>query len=763
MRCHLWIGLLGLLLTSLVASCSATRYVEDGSMLLSQVRIESDSLKNIGLEPRELINYIGQHPNQRLMGLFNWSLGLYNLSDLNSNSWLNRRLRSWGQPPVIYSEQEAEYGCTSLASALYNRGFLRAHVDYRLDTIAPKRIRLTYQLHPGDLYRIGQTDLHLADTTLLQYLAPSDTLALKLHFPSERYTSWLSPGKALAPEAMQMERQRLTHILRNRGHWDLRADQVHFDIDTLSGHEQCWVRTNIEAIHRPYRIGQVRLRHLGPMGQDTQMRHDRVGALEISTSAAHLVRPKVLARRVWIRPGNLYTQEANIRTSAALSDLGAVSYVDIQYHPDTLASVPTLICDITTTAERSKEFTADLVGTHSSGNLGTNASVSFGHNNLLGGSEEFRLLARIGYENLKHAAHDHLSYGVEASLSFPRPFLWVGRQTQHRPTKSRTDYRLSYDHQRRPEFTRDLLSASWSYAWQRFADAAARYSLKLLEVDYMRFSYIDQSFIGSLPTITRLLNYRDQFVVSSSAQMTYASRSDSRYAFSPWLHNLRLYAQSAGNMLYGLSTLLGGERDRFGAFSLMNINYAQFIRAELDYSGLYRFAGKHAIAYHGALAMVYPYGNSRILPVDLRYFSGGANSVRGWGVRGLGPGAMPERAGTSIFHQVGDIKLDLSSELRLRVARSWELAWFIDAGNIWTIYPYESQPQGEFRLDKFYKQIALASGVGLRWDFDFFLLRLDTGFKIYDPQAETSRNRWPIGRRSLRNIAAIHFAIGYPF
>lgn len=762
MQSHLGRCLGALLLVSMVWGCASTRYVEDGSMLLSAVHIEQDSLPSEVPPVSDLLNYVSQRPNHRLFGLFNWSLGIYNLNNIKSNSWLNRRLRRWGDPPVIFNRQEADYGRSSLSAALYNRGFLHAEATYRLDTIAPKKVRLTYQLHPGALYQIEQADMHVADSTLLPLLTPVDTLALKYRFPSERYTPWLTVGSPLAPEKMQLERRRLTQILRNRGYWSFREEYIHFDVDTLAGHQSAWLRTSIDGQHQPYRIGRVRLLHAGDGATDQRIDSTRLGGIDLLSARSHHIRPRVLARRIWIRPDSLYTEEADRRTYSALADLAAVGSINIQYRRDTLASVPTLDCDIVTTAERSKEFAVDLVGTHSSGNLGANASIAFGHNNLLGGAEEFKLLGRVGYENLSHAASDHLNYGLEASLSFPRPFISFGHSTKQRPLKASTDFSLSYDHQRRPEFTRDLLSASWGYSWRHFASPGFRYALKLVEVDYMRFGYINKEFIGSLPMITRLLNYRDQFVVSSSIQMTYSSANDYRYTSSRWLHNVRLYAQSAGNALYGMSALLRSRKDSYGAYSLMNINFAQFVKAELDYSGLFRLRGKNALAYHAALAMVYPYSNSRILPVDLRYFSGGANSLRGWGVRSLGPGAMPKSAGTSIFHQVGDIKLDLSTELRTRIAPAWELALFVDAGNIWTIYPYEGQPAGEFRLDRFYEQIALSSGLGLRWDFDFFLLRLDMGFKLHDPQADRGR-RWVVGRTPIRDLTAVHFAIGYPF
>lgn len=733
--------LLLFLLVYALSGCASTRYVPTGDMLLARVSIVSDTTEVDAevLPTNQLLNHLSQRPNRKLFGLFNWSLGIYNLSG-SGNTWLNRRLRRWGDAPVVFNAEEAERSATSLTAILYNKGYLDAHTTYTVDTISRRKVAVRYHLAPGRLFRVGRYEERIEQSMLDSLVHPLDTMALRKYFPTETYRTRLVKGSPLSTELMQQERRRLVQILRNRGYWGLNEGHMHFDVDTLPGHDSVWVQLRIDSLHQPYRIGNVTV---------TQLSNNRA------------ILPKVLNRRVWIRPGGLYTEEYTRRTYSALADLGAISSVGIQYTVDTVSAAPVLNCEITTTDEQSKEVVLDLIGTHSSGNLGANASVALVHNNLFGGAEYAKLLSRVGYERLGGAAQDHLNYGFEASLSLPRLLLPFA-SPKRRPTKATTDLSLGYDYQTRPEFSRDIFSASWGYSWVTFSYPALRYSLKAIEVDYMHFGYINEGFIGNLPSITRALNYRDQFVLGSSILVNYLSSLDYRLKHSRWVHNVRIFAQSAGNLLYGFSSLVGARRDELGAYSLMNINYAQFVKGEIDYSGLYKLEGKNALAYHAALAVLYPYGNSRVLPIDLRYFSGGGNSLRGWNARELGPGGMPYSVGRSIFQQVGDIKLDLSAELRTRISSSWELALFLDAGNIWTVYPYDNQPGGEFRWDSFYKQIALSTGLGVRWDFDLFLLRLDLGAKLYDPQAVEGR-RWAVGHYKPQDLFALHFALGYPF
>ena len=284
----------------------------------------------------------------------------------------------------------------------------------------------------------------------------------------------------------------------------------------------------------------------------------------------------------------------------------------------------------------------------------------------------------------------------------------------------------------------------------------------MLDLDFLHFVYVNESFRQSMPLITQILNYRDQFVLGASYLLRYNSLNDYRLSSSPWVHNLRLYLQSSGALLYGLSEALGRERDGYDSYKFFGTNFAQFIKGEFDYSGLRKLGEGNAVAYHLGLAIAVPYGNSQFVPVDLRYFAGGANSVRGWGARSLGPGSMPHSASRSIFDQVGDIRLELSAEYRMRILGPVQLALFADAGNIWTIRPYENQPKGDFKWRTFYKEIALATGLGLRWDFDYFVLRFDLGSKLYDPQVENNRP-WVITYQKLSDLVALHFGIGYPF
>jgi len=222
--------------------------------------------------------------------------------------------------------------------------------------------------------------------------------------------------------------------------------------------------------------------------------------------------------------------------------------------------------------------------------------------------------------------------------------------------------------------------------------------------------------------------------------------------------------ETAGNLLNTFSHLFNGQTNSEGQHTLFNIAYAQYVKGDFDYTHIHRIDVNHSLALHAGLGIAYPYGNSSILPFEKRYFSGGANSVRGWGVRKLGPGKFKGTGNAIDFiNRTGDVKIDLNVEWRMFLFWKFNGAVFVDAGNIWTLRNYADQEGGQFKLDEFYKQMAVAYGIGLRLNFDYFILRIDMGMKAINPAYETKEEHWAIIHPKLSRDFAFHFAVGLPF
>lgn len=249
-------------------------------------------------------------------------------------------------------------------------------------------------------------------------------------------------------------------------------------------------------------------------------------------------------------------------------------------------------------------------------------------------------------------------------------------------------------------------------------------------------------------------NYEDLFIMKAGVGLTY---KDGDRLF-------RASVETAGNLLSSMSRLLHFSQNKDGQRQLFNIAYAQYAKFDFEYTQLLRLDAYNTLAFHGLLGVAWPYGNSTVLPFEKRYFAGGANSVRGWSVRELGPGKYRGRDGRIDFiNQTGDIRLDLNVEYRTHLFWKFDGAAFIDAGNIWTLRDYPDQPGGQFKLDQFYKQIAASYGLGMRLNFGYFILRLDGAMKAINPVYDNSKEHYPIFHPQWGRDFAFHFAVGMPF
>ena len=313
--------------------------------------------------------------------------------------------------------------------------------------------------------------------------------------------------------------------------------------------------------------------------------------------------------------------------------------------------------------------------------------------------------------------------------------------------------------QNRPEFHRRVFSAAWRYRWEE-AHHNLSYRFDLLDLNYVSMPWISETFKrdylddeGNRNAILRY-NYEDLFIMKLGFGLSYNDGSDA----------VRANVESSGNLLNSLSHIAKFKTNSNGQNTLFGIAYAQYAKMDVDYTHLFKFDEHNTLAAHIGLGIAYPYGNSKILPFEKRYFSGGANSVRGWNVRGLGPGKFKGKDGRIDFiNQTGDMKLDFNLEYRTHMFWKLDGAVFVDAGNIWTLKEYADQPGGKFTFNEFYKQIAVAYGVGLRLNFDYFILRMDMGMKAINPAYESNAEHYALVHPNFSRDFAFHFAVGLPF
>lgn len=717
-------------------SCSTTKFVPDGKYLLTDVKIETDN-KNVNTSQME--QYINQKANTKWFSLFAVPLGTYNLSGRDSTKWINRILKRLGEEPVLFDTLKAEMSRKNLGTVMQNMGYL--HADVSLKTIAnDKKIKVIYTLHTGKPYFIGNIEYDIYDKNIAQILDMKN-----------ENNRGLKKGMIFSINNLENERKRITNILSDSGYYKFNKDYIIYEADST--------RTN-DSIDVNLKLMKFRANSKSP-----EKDHNRYYINKVNFTSADgdkiKLRRSVLSDNLAIKEGAPFCEHDLQTTYNNFARLQAVKYTNIRF--EELPDTSLLNCNIQLSTNKPNTISFQPEGTNTAGDRGAAASLTYENRNLFHGSEMLSIQLRAAFEAITglegYQAEDYEEYNIEGRLMFPRfiaPFL---SENFRRNSNAHSELTVSYNLQNRPEFHRRVFTAAWKYLWNA-PKQNSTYRFDLIDLNYVYMPWISEKFKedyldddSNRNAILRY-NYEDLFIMKMGFGMTYNNG----------VHAIKANIETSGNILSLLSGVSKFDKNSQGQYTLFNIAFAQYVKADFDYTRLFTFDWRNSLALHFGFGIAYPYGNSKILPFEKRYFSGGANSVRGWNVRELGPGKFKGTDGRIDFiNQTGDMKLDFNLEYRTALFWKFNGAFFIDAGNIWTLRSYADQPGGQFKFDEFYKQIAVSYGLGIRLNLDYFILRLDMGVKAINPAYTTTEEHYPIISPNFKRDFSLHFAVGLPF
>lgn len=760
------------LLALFMASCSSTRHVPAGSYLLDKATVTVDNSEGCDIKSSALHNYLRQVPNHKALGFAKLQLGMYNLSGRDSTRWYNKWARRLGEAPVIYDSLLADQSARQLRQAMINSGYDRASV--RIDTVYSKnhrKISVNYKVNPG----LPQT---LREVT---YTIP-DTVQQRIIF-NDSSSITIKPGGQFDRNVLYAERARLTSLMRNNGYYTFASEYITFTADTSATSRlvdlEMTVRPPVteadSAMHHRYIINKVFINTAGDDDRDMKLDTIQSHGYYIIYGKEHYLLPSILDEKCYINAGDFYSARNVDRTYEALAQLGILRYVNISFTQvaGERDGCRLLDANITLSRTRTQSVVLELEGTNSEGDLGVGAGVTYQHRNLARHSELLTVKVRGSYEslsgNLEGLINDrYTEMGAEVGITFPKFEAPILKRRYRQRIKASTEYTMTFNHQERPEYTRIIAGAGMKYKWNNTSGTQRR-TLDLVDVNFVYLPKSTIDFINTVAPTNPLLrySYEDHFIMRTGYSFYRSNRSGgfnstTRSGQRPRdIYTLRVGGEMAGNILYLISKAADMRRHD-GAYKIFGIQYAQYLKGTAGYTYNHFMNGRNSISFHGDAGIAFPYGNSSMVPFEKRFYAGGANGVRGWGVRTLGPGRFDSRNSVMDFiYQCGDISLFMSMEYRSKLFWVLEGALFVDAGNIWTIRNYETQPGGVFKFKNFYKEIAMAYGAGIRLDFTYFLLRLDLGFKARNPAA--GQEPWPIIHPDWRRDATFHFSVGYPF
>lgn len=715
-------------------SCSTTRVLGDGQFRLADNKVVVDNDRKFNT--KEIESYIKQKPNSYIIFGWNPFLNIYNWSGKNADKGINKFLRKIGTAPVVYQPSQVEASVENINRHLEYLGYYGSDVRSEV-RVNGKRVTVTYSVTLGRRYRIGNVSFAVPDGEFKEDFY-ADTAAVSIR-----------PGDFLSEDALEKETERAASMFRRKGYFGFTKNYFSFEADTLARRDTADLLMTVKEYTRNQTAEYAR-----------PHRKYFFGDVSISYDNDLKFNDRVLKNICTIRPGAMYDEREVNTTYSRLSALRLFSGVNVALNPRDSGIVD---CDISLTKSRMQGFKVNLEGsTNSTGLIGISPQVSYYHKNIFHGGQWLNL-GFLGNFQFKYDDRSVKSneFGVSAGLSFPE-FLGLPNSIFHGPSVPRTEINASYNYQNRPEYTRNMISTSFGYSGS-LREGKFYYQFYPLQAKIVRLSNLDQNFYTTLSGNPFLRDaYQNHFDVGSGL-VAYYTTSSSLVPRETYEY-LRLQLDASGNVLSLFNKAM--RRDDYGSRLIWNTPYSQYIRSELTLGKTFVFGrnDRQALATRIMGGVGYAYGNSSALPFEKQFYSGGANSMRGWQARALGPGHAKADTTFVIPSQTGDVKLEANLEYRFPLF--WKLcgAVFADVGNIWTLKETDGDDGSHthFDLKNLAASLAADWGIGLRVDLNFLILRLDMGMKVYDPSLDTARWRSP-SQWLKKDGYSLHFGVGYPF
>ncbi|MBP5630631.1 MAG: BamA/TamA family outer membrane protein [Bacteroidaceae bacterium] len=682
--------------------------------------------------------------------------------------------------PVLISNVNPRLRATVAKNTLRSRGYFRAQTSFETlpDARDTLKERVRYDIHPGPVY-------HLDSIAYINFPEQADSIIRNTTEPTA-----LHRGDPFSVVNLEAERTRIVSALREQGYYYQRNEHINFRADTLQTPMlvKLQVQPSLTApkeAMRPYNIGNTRVNiykygerqivdsitmrggYSFGYSQPVKFKEREPGSMKMPKPLkgyAPLLKPRAVWRSMLFRKGDLYKQSVGELMQEGLASTNVFSSLRINYVPrDSVLEGDTLDIVVNATLDKpyDAEFQGNLTG-KTGGQIGPGASFSFSKRNAFRAAETLTLKVWGSYEwqtgaNIsgKRSLLNSYEYGLSGSLSYPR-FRFFGSLGRKLGRKfvSTTAFDLQARWQNRAGFFgRVSWSAGVNYTLQHKRNIKHEFSPLTITYDQLLHSTARfDSIVGANPAL--YVSMRDQFVPSMSYTFSWAGTPKHPSA-------LTVSFKEASALVSSIYAICGDSYSKEGK-KLLGVPYAQFVKTTVQYTRQFPLTKRSLIATRAFGGIVYSYGNAKAAPYSELFSVGGANSIRAFGMRTIGPGAYhPEKSQYSYVDQMGDFKLEVNAEYRFPIVGKLQGATFLDAGNVWLLRNSENQPGGKFTFKDFGKQIALGTGVGIRYDLDFLVIRFDLGIGIHAP--------YDTGKRGYYNMTSFgkslgyHFAIGYPF
>ena len=718
-----------------LTSCNPTKYVPEGESLLNENHI---NVNKEAIKKSDLLPYIKQTPNKRIFGT-RFYLGLYNLSNINKTKWPHNWLRNIGEEPVIYDSYSKTKTKEQIKSYVASKGYFDGQVTDTVKT-ADRKSDVFYNVSLLRPYTIRNLTYEIADTNI-RNLCFYDSVNCVI----ER-------GKPYDVDVLQAERTRFERFIRDHGFYGFSSDYIFFKVDSTVGNRQVDIQYNVKNFTRldafnritlgPFPVYTVKNIYIYPdfvpkealgegdtyfKGMDTTYYR---GYYFITSLKNQEVKYDLIIQSLYLKAGFVYNVTSTEQTQNHLLSLKIYRLVNINYNDSkengSLQGMELkLDCNIQLTLLSQQSYKVELEGTNSAGNPGGDLSLIYQHKNLLHGAELFSVKLKGAYSAFRlqdSVGNVHLrsvqEYGVETSLKLPQFLIPILKTEEFiKKYNPSTTLLASYDYQNMPFYTRTIANASFGYDWKAGAGLYQEHIVNPLQLNLVNVLTIDPSFRARIDSSSyQAFSYKDVLILGGSYSFIYNNQKI-KNSRDYWF--LRINAETAGNLIGLAEKVAGGEKTSGGentpagalidttkTYKILGQPFAQYVRADIDLRYNYKFNDVSSIVYRGFFGIGLPYGDSKEVPFEKQYFAGGANDIRAWQLRTLGPGSYNPNPGdrsTVFLNETADIKLEANAEYRFKLFWILEGALFVDAGNIWSYKNDPARPDAQFNIRNFYK------------------------------------------------------------
>lgn len=745
----------------LITGCSTTRRIPEGELLytgLKGVDFKVPDNEKIGEGVEEHVtDAVSVKPNNALTASIRYpfplGLWLYNNWDQPEKGLKRWFYNKFVKEPVLVSDVRPEVRVKIIDQILENNGYFRGGASYELIKAKnPKKAGILYTVTTGPEYPISSIEL-LPDTCHLFHLI--DSIASK--------SNYLKEGSRYCTDSLSSERVRITNSLRNRGYYFFQPNYIEYLADSLITRGKIALRLDVAsnipsfALKR-YRTGKITTTVYRNNGEGWMDTFETNRGTVIQMQPSHL-RKHLIPSCITFRKNKIFSVRDMNRTQSYLSRLGIFNNIEINALPDTLHPNDNLLnVDISCTFDKPLEASLQAnVSSKSNSYLGPGLSVGVTNKNIFGGGEQLSVNLTGSYEwqtgRERRSVFNSYEFGLTGTLSFPR-LLAPRFVKRSRRELSWTRISLNADVLNRPHYFQMVqFNGSFAYDWRINRYITNTFTpLKLTYTHLQRTTQEFDSIMNANPAIA--LSFRSQFIPLVSYAWNYDRVFHNRHTL-----NIQLFASEAGNLCWAIWNLAGskGEKKLFGT------PFSQFIKGTAQVVYGYKMSGDQWIVTRVATGAAHAYANSKEVPYSEQFYCGGANSVRAFTVRSLGPGSYrpPVDKVNGYFDQTGTFKFEANVEYRFPIFGPLHGALFLDSGNVWLLKKDSSRPGGELRASTFLKDLALGTGFGLRFDIGMLVVRGDLGIGLHAPYNTGKKGYYNM--TSFKNSLAFHLAIGYPF